>query len=320
VFPGGFGVTIFFFLSGYLITTLMRREHAKTGTVGIRNFYMRRLLRIFPPMYLTLALTTVVAAMGWVATPPVFEAVALQALHLTNYYLPLGGEDTVVAGTEVYWSLAVEEHFYLGFPFLAIWMLRRLSPRAQAGVLGAICAGVLAWRVVLMTVLHADPWRVTYGTDTRVDSILFGAILALAFNPMLDERRLVDARVAWAAFFGALVAIAATLLPRDPVFRETVRYSLQGLLLMPVYYVLITRHTSPLLSWLNWRPIRFLGVLSYSLYLVHYTAIEVVAHLVPGASPALLIVGGGAISLAYAYGMHTLIEQPLVAWRRRLRA
>ena len=104
---GGFGVTTFFFLSGYLITTLLRAEFVDSGTVDWRAFYFRRVLRIMPPLYITLAVLTVLYSLkafgqnlNWVAVP-------WDHLFLANYY-PLWGDG---AGLPVpLWSLAVEEH------------------------------------------------------------------------------------------------------------------------------------------------------------------------------------------------------------------
>lgn len=83
--PGGFGVTVFFFLSGYLITTLMRLEAEKTGGVSLKNFYYRRALRILPPFYIVLFVATTLAAMGFLnvqgAEPPRLLPVASQILH-----------------------------------------------------------------------------------------------------------------------------------------------------------------------------------------------------------------------------------------------
>jgi len=110
--PGGLGVTVFFFLSGYLITTLMRAEYEKNATVSLRHFWLRRALRILPPLYLvvlgSVLLALAVYPPGTVRSP----AVASQLLFYANYYDGAGD----VPGTRVIWSLAVEEHFYLLFP------------------------------------------------------------------------------------------------------------------------------------------------------------------------------------------------------------
>src|SRR5262249_9481143 len=106
VFPGGVGVTIFFFLSGFLITTLLRLEAEQAGRVSLRNFYLRRALRILPPMYITLAGATLASVV--IRDPLSMPVLAFQALHFTNYLMD--HESSFPIGTIVLWSLAVEEH------------------------------------------------------------------------------------------------------------------------------------------------------------------------------------------------------------------
>src|SRR5204863_5159125 len=103
------GVTVFFFLSGYLITTLLRMEHDARGTIRLRQFYLRRAFRILPPFYLVLGLAVAAAAIGVVSGGFQPIAVVAQTLHFANYWSVAHGGDGQPAGTGVYWSLAVEE-------------------------------------------------------------------------------------------------------------------------------------------------------------------------------------------------------------------
>jgi peptidoglycan/LPS O-acetylase OafA/YrhL len=118
--PGGFGVTVFFFLSGYLITTLLRVEMEDSGTISFKHFYLRRALRILPPFYIVLTVATGLTWLGllagWLETMPVLA----EALHFSNYWFASHGWTGTAMGTGVLWSLAVEEHFYLGFPALLL--------------------------------------------------------------------------------------------------------------------------------------------------------------------------------------------------------
>src|SRR5256885_153939 len=139
--PGNFGVTVFFFLSGYLITTLLRVEHDRTGAISLRGFYLRRILRIFPPYYLVLAIATALMLTGALPGPRLqLDALAAQALYLTNYYIiGHGWWDGRAPGTWIFWSLSVEEHFYLVFPLLYLLLLRLLPSRSrQALVLAGL--------------------------------------------------------------------------------------------------------------------------------------------------------------------------------------
>jgi peptidoglycan/LPS O-acetylase OafA/YrhL len=186
--PGIFGVTIFFFLSGYLITTLLRIEFDRTKHINLKNFYIRRTLRIFPPFYLTLVIGVILTLVGVLPEKLTSSGILSQVFYWYNYYQMNALWHGVPSGTIVFWSLAVEEHFYLVFPFLYLLLRRYLPSRFhQMLVLLSICVLVLLWRCVLVYVLHSPEGRTRVATDTRIDSILFGCILAIYGNPVLDK-------------------------------------------------------------------------------------------------------------------------------------
>ena len=318
--PGLFGVAVFFFLSGYLITTLMRMEIEATGTLSIRDFFLRRAFRILPPFYLVLLLILWIVREGWLPGSYTGADLTASVFYLTNYW-NIYVRSIQMPGFNIFWSLAVEEHFYLIFPFLAFAMLRlRLNRKTQAALLAGICGLVLLWRCVLVFKLHSldmtfgpvtYPLRTMYGTDTRLDSILFGCVLALWGNPVLDEKP----KPNWLACAAGVVVLLATFVIRNQEFRETFRYTLQGLALMPLFVAAIRCHQHWAFRWLNSRNLGWVGVLSYTLYLVHYPALN----LVEKWSDNRLVVGvvAMAISLAVAYAMHMLVERPLAEFRKR---
>ncbi|PYX40677.1 MAG: hypothetical protein DMG81_05495 [Acidobacteria bacterium] len=131
--PGGFGVTIFFFLSGYLITSLLREEARKTATISLKGFYLRRVLRIFPPCYLTVVFVSTLAATGVLYNRESYASLVSAFLYFSNYWNILGWGN-LPAGLGILWSLAVEEHYYLLFPLLYWWFVRRGSVSGSAGV------------------------------------------------------------------------------------------------------------------------------------------------------------------------------------------
>jgi peptidoglycan/LPS O-acetylase OafA/YrhL len=271
--PGNFGVTVFFFLSGYLITTLLRVEAEKTGTISLKAFYLRRVLRIMPPMYAVLALAAGLTLLGVLRLESGlnYEALLAQVFHLTNYYIIEAGWWAGWApGTWIFWSLAVEEHFYLLFPLVYI-ALRRFLPggRRQLLVILGVCALVLAWRVVLVVGLDAIKERTYIATDTRIDSILFGCALAVFGNPWLDRTRIGERWWKFALLPLGALAIVLSVVVRNPEYQETVRYTVQGLGLVP-FFVVAVRYP----DWLPCRAlnvgwVKFVGLLSYALYLVH---------------------------------------------------
>jgi peptidoglycan/LPS O-acetylase OafA/YrhL len=323
IVPGGFGVTVFFFLSGFLITTLLRREFESKGSISFRGFYLRRAYRILPPMYLTFLFALAVSTSGLVHTELDWRAVLMQLAHLTNYIhlVVPDGDDHLPVGTSIFWSLAVEEHFYLVYPLLCLALLRARAKGRAFWVLIASCAVVLAWRYVLVLGFDVDSIRTYRGTDTRVDSLLYGCILALCFNPALDYDRsaprsdLKD---------GLLLAVSLGVLLfcfvyRDEAFRETARYTLQGIALMPIFWLAILRADWFVFSWLEWAPIRWIGLLSYTIYLSQLTIASVVHALMPKGSSALLHASlTVALTLVYAAAMYRWVELPCARLRARL--
>ena len=121
--PGLFGVAVFFFLSGYLITTLMRMEVEATGTLSIRNFFLRRAFRILPPFYLVMLLILWIVRAGWLPGTYTTSDLMASVLYITNYW-NIYVRSIMMPGFNIFWSLAVEEHFYLIFPFVVLLMLR----------------------------------------------------------------------------------------------------------------------------------------------------------------------------------------------------
>lgn len=318
--PGHFGVTVFFFLSGFLITTLLRIEFEKTGSVSLRNFYLRRVLRIFPPFYLVLVLATVLTLAGPLSGPPLsLPGLAAQAFYLTNYWVVDHGWWVGHApGTWIFWSLAVEEHFYLFFPLLYLLLLRLLPQRRrQAAVLLGLCALVLAWRCVLVFGFHSIKERTYIATDARIDSILFGCVLAVVGNPVLDRSRFGDAWWRFVALPAGLVGLLLSLAVRDPWFQQSFAYSIQGLSLVPVFVAAIRFPAWFLFAPLNWGWVRFVGVLSYSVYLMHVTVLFGVDRYL--AAPALVQGALGAgVTLGAAVAIYYAVEKPAARLRRRL--
>jgi peptidoglycan/LPS O-acetylase OafA/YrhL len=317
--PGGFGVTVFFFLSGYLITTLLRREAERSGGVSFKLFYLRRVVRILPPFYVILSLALALTLLE--VLPPVFSwgAVAAQALHYSNYWVISHGWDGLLGGTGVYWSLAVEEHFYLLFPALYALMLRaRLSGRGQAALLLALCAVVMLRRCWIVFGQGVVGDYTYIASDARFDSMLFGCALAVWNNPALDfEQDEPPRALPLLAGLGGLLLLLVSFVVRDPSFRESVRYSMQGLGLYPLFFLAVRYPNMTVMRFLNWRPVRFVGTLSYSLYLLHQIVIYAVernVHVPHVVQAALSLV----VSLLLSITVWRLIEEPCAKLRSRL--
>ncbi|MDM7491460.1 acyltransferase [Rhodococcus sp. CSLK01-03] len=312
----GIGVTIFFFLSGYLITTLLRLEFDKAGRVSLRDFYLRRVLKILPPMYVVIILGVIITAVGLVPSTLSAGGVTATALHFANYWM-IFVDDGIPKSMRVMWSLAVEEHFYLVFPLLYIGLRRAaLSARAQAAVLVGICAVVLAWRTYLWVVQDVDFTHIYYATDTRVDSILWGCILAIVANPYLDK--------AWGPdWFWKLLAapvglVAVYVGTRGYNLAPTIGYTMQALGLVLVFIAVIRFPWFGPFRVLNWRPIVWLGVISYSFYLVHrYFILWTDEHLEMNKWAAAAV--AFVMATVAAWLLHKWVERPAAKLRSKLR-
>jgi peptidoglycan/LPS O-acetylase OafA/YrhL len=318
--PGGFGVTVFFFLSGFLITTLMRREWDKIGTLDVKHFYLRRALRILPPFYLVLIVASLMTAAGVFDDGKIeWKGFLSQAVHFSNYWVIINGWPRGMApGTSVFWSLAVEEHFYLLFPFVFLAFRRaRLSSRMCAVVLWGFCLAILLWRLHLVA-QGASTARTNIGSDTRFDSILFGCALALWGNPVLDGPVARPLVWKWILLPLGLGALLFTFVHRGDPFRETYRYTIQGIALIPVFVCGIEWPRMPIFRVLNWRPIAFMGVLSYSLYLVHFIVLSCLESRLPAMAGVPRAAMALALSVLAARLIYEIVEKPCARLRARL--
>jgi peptidoglycan/LPS O-acetylase OafA/YrhL len=323
--PATLGVTIFFFLSGYLITTLLRREFMVTGNIALRDFYLRRALRIFVPLYVVYALTAAFAHFVQHDSMGNVRGFFAMLLYYYNYAMALDVKAWVPLGMNVIWSLSVEEHFYILFPLLYLALARsRITKRTQARLLIAFCALELLWRFLIVASGHDQHLWTYYATDARLDSILWGSLLALTNNPVFsaanggDDRSVLPAKHATTAFASALVLLVATLVPRSFVYRESLRYTVQAITLYVIFSFVIPniRHWS--VAWLEWKPLRYIGWISYVLYLCHDFILSVVTRIWPS---HFLLTGPVAfiLSIAFATLVRYALELPLQRLRSRLR-
>lgn len=320
IWPGHVGVTIFFFLSGYLITTLLRREREKSGRISLGKFYLRRALRILPPAYITIALAVLVGTVGLLPATTTVWGVLAEVFHVTNYYMVLFGRDGLPPETSMLWSLSVEEHFYLVLPAVLIMLLwRRMSWRRIGHIFLAACVAALAWRVFL----YADGasfLRLYVASDTRFDGLLAGAAMALLFNPALGETapfRLSERTIRFVLAPIAAIMFAVTAMAPDAI-KLTFADTLQYVSLMVLFWVVIRHPEGALGRILNRRWVAHIGVLSFTIYLLHRMVIalvEQVLHVDPIIDLVSLL-----ITIGLAQLMYVGVEKPLGKVRKNLEA
>lgn len=314
--PGGFGVTVFFFLSGYLITSLLIQEQASHGFIAIRAFYLRRIVRLGPPLLITLAFAALLVLLGLANGDLAPATIASQIFFYTNYFNLYGPDvGNNVSGLGILWSLAVEEHFYLFYPWVFILLARgKIGLNAIAGLIALI----LIWRCICFFFLGISDWEIYTRTDTRIDSMLYGCLLALMAGRGLDRKWFPD-KAMYPLIALACAVLIVTFLLRDPAFRSTIRYSLQGLALMPIFHFAVTRHEVWMFRPLNWKPVRKIGQYSYTLYLVHFVIIKaMILQNVATGNILVFTAVAGALSIAYAALVFEIAEKPLKPLRQRL--
>ncbi len=284
--PGGLlGVGVFFTLSGYLITDLLFSQWAVTGRLHLADFWLRRARRLLPALFVMLAVVTVwVALLNRAQLAGLRSAVAASTGYMSNWWLitqhssyfarfgppsPLGH----------LWSLAVEEQFYLIWPWLLLLGLRRApGGRGRYWLAAAmlLLAAVSATEMGLLYHPGYDPTRVYDGTDTRAFALLIGAALAFAWPSRL-LRADIGARSRWLLDgAGAARLIVILLLAWRTSQYSPFLYPGGMVLLSVAAAAVVAASASPASSVgraLGWGPLRWLGVRSYGIYLWHYPII-----------------------------------------------
>jgi peptidoglycan/LPS O-acetylase OafA/YrhL len=326
VVPGGLGVTIFFFLSGYLITTLLMDERKRSGRIHIGKFYLRRVLRLFPPLLVTLAVAYSLVWLGRLDGGISWAGVLAQLLYFANYYaLFFDPGNSTAAGTGILWSLAVEEHFYMIYPAILAGLLALgLSRQRIVVALAIVCLAVLAWRMDLASVPNFVTERTYYSSDTRIDSIVFGCLLALVANPRFAKPGTSNPFLEPASatlLAAAAIVMAITIAWRDVYFRETFRYSIQGLALMPTFYFAIKYAGYFPFTLLNHPWVARIGVYSYAMYLIHQIVIFALEKNAPWLATAkpLLVLMAFVIAALYAAILDVCVDSYFRGLRRKLR-
>ena len=282
-FQGGFsGVTVFFVLSGYLITDILIDEWNKNNKINYLRFMIRRFRRLAPALMVMIFFVTV-----WVTIldHPSFEKLRSDLLpsllYLTNWWYifrEVSYFDSFGPASPLthIWSLAIEEQFYLIWPPLVILgftFIKRKRFRVLAILVGVI---ISAWLMMFYYIPGQDPSRVYYGTDTRAFSLLLGAALAFVW----PSQRLSKTLPKHASVVLEIVGISGLLL-LVIMFSVTSQFDhfhyQGGMLLLSILTSLVVaalaHPASKLAKWLSIKPLQWIGVRSYGIYLWHYPII-----------------------------------------------
>jgi peptidoglycan/LPS O-acetylase OafA/YrhL len=326
---GGFlGVSMFFTLSGFLITGLLLREWGRDRRIDLRAFWSRRFRRLMPAALATLAGVSVLA---WAIASheqlhtlrlDVWAAVADVAnwrfLYAGRSYADLWSAPSPV---QHFWSLAVEEQFYFFYPLAAFAALRLGGRRLLSWVLGVGAAASVLWAVHLRG--HLD--RVYYGTDTRMAELLAGGLLALWWTRGADAPGMSPTRRGRAGVLTLGVVGLAGSAALWPLVSQTSSFVTRGLLplqaVLSVAVIASAVRPGPVASLLSWRPLVALGVVSYGVYLYHWPVFVALSPARTHLSQVPLFAVRVAVTGVIAAVSYRFLEQPvrqrrvLVSWR-----
>jgi peptidoglycan/LPS O-acetylase OafA/YrhL len=205
---------------------------------------------------------------------------------------------------------------------MALLLSNKVRPALIGALLALACVIILAWRIHLVHSPGFVSVRTYYASDTRIDSIIYGCILAIVMNPVRDLHRVgTMSPKQWALLALAAGTLLATLLYRDESFREGIRYSLQGLALMPIFYFAIRFSDSQPFRCLNWPLAMKLGIYSYTIYLMHYVVIRLFWADAPAiaSKPYLIFPIALLISIAFSAGVDRFVDPYFRRLRRQFR-
>ena len=310
--PGDLGVTLFFVISGFLITLLLIRENDRDGAVSLRGFYARRTLRIFPAYYAYILFSLGIDVARHHPWSPGLLASALA--YVMNYYNALNGHP--VTSVAHAWSLADEEQFYLLWPALFL-LLRRMQPANAMRWIAAVIVAVVAWRSYLYLGRGVGSAYVYNAFDTRCDSLAIGCMLAFASRTRTFSKLAgLVASHAWMPLFTIGIVYASRVLaPAE--YHYSVGFTVDSALMALLIVQLMQLADSMSWSWLDHRVTRFFGVISYPLYLYHGWGLAFATHLGRQALPVTLV-AATVLSVALACGSYYVVERPFLRLKKRM--
>ncbi len=325
---GGFlGVDTFFVLSGFLITTLLVTEWSNRSTINLLAFWARRAKRLLPA--LLLVMVGIVVYAGVFAAPGELSRIRGDSYaslgYVANWRFIFSGQSyfdqfSQPSPLRHMWSLAIEEQFYLVWPLIVgglLWWRRSLR------VLLAACVVMIAASATLMAVLYQpghDPSRVYYGTDTRAQSLLIGAVVGIVLfmhGPLRSATARVAIRIAALVGAGYTLWLFSRMSERtDALYQGGFLFA--ALAVSAVIVSVVQPDRGVLGRFLSVSPLRWVGRISYGLYLWHWPVYLTLTEQRTGLDGFWLLAVRIAVSVAFAALSFYALERPIRAGTFRL--
>lgn len=310
--PGGYGVFLFFIISGFLITRLMFEELKTTGTNSLLKFYQRRFFRLYPVIvvYCVLVVSLTPIPIREINFMEPISTLLYFSNYLVPYYESIG--ITYQMPFRVFWSLSVEEHFYLVFPIL--FLILRGAPRKILILSLSVCLVSVSLRAYYIYQMSAEyqGHYMSMHTEFRADAISYGVIIAALCEIPFGQKLLRKADNFPAAFAIVILLMISAILPHS--LHEIFRDVFMGVAVMIGISAILFGNTFSIFARvLNIAPLVWLGRISYSLYVWHMPVGAVVQYFIPGAWFTSIAASVGVAAISFYF-----IEQPFIKYGRSL--
>jgi peptidoglycan/LPS O-acetylase OafA/YrhL len=324
--PGGYGVTLFFVISGFVISSLLISEFRKTSGFDVRKYAIRRFLKIAPPL---IAIVIVPSLILKTLLGLDLEAISRQIFFVYNWYKMEHESAGVLPGSAVVWSLSIEEQFY--FVLATLWLLLIRTKHAiflltLTATAGWLISTFLRFYFASQHLIHDNTGnvsRIYYGSDTRMSSIWIGVMLSVVIQSNSKNSyfyKIKSILLHRQSYLLGIFLLFLSLSIRNEFFRDSLRFSIQEIASMIFVASATKRECWPLVigKVASLRFVQEVGKGSYSIYLVHLTAIVALNHFFDLRGISYVI---ACLLLSVSFGLvcHRLFDSPFENLRRRYR-
>lgn len=317
---GGFlGVDTFFVISGYLITSLLLTEYHNTGKIELMSFWLRRVKRLIPAV---LFLVMGVIVLSLIFMPMEIQKVRADSIaaifYVSNWWYIMQNvdyfEQFAVQPLKHLWSLAIEEQFYLVFPIVLLSLLSFIRRLKSIRIIFLILLVISMIAMMVLYIPNENVARVYFGTDTRIQTLLMGVLLALVWPPFQLKAK-VNTQMRMMIDTAGVVGLAILFICFKFVSEtNSILYYGGFFLISTVTLLVIASSVHPsgyFAKFLGNKVFTFIGSRSYSLYLWHYPIIVLIHHqFVQGQIPPLVYVVEILLMVLMAEFSYKFIEQP----------